>query len=127
MHNLFAQYANAFNQLDATSIANFYSLPCFVADGDGDQVFSERQSLINKFANNCHLMTNTQFEHCEFVILDDEDLGGKAKAVNVAWRVINNDSTIEFRAFYVCHLVNQRWTIFNASVYPGTFVQKQGK
>ena len=48
------------------------------------------------------------------------DLIGSCE-VQVGWRVHTQSSVIEFRALYICHLIESDWFIFNANVYQGSF------
>lgn len=121
MDQLFKRYTNAFDAFDAAAIANIYTLPCSTSDADGANVFNERESLVQKFRQNCSSMKAMGYTHSHFNILSTIDMGNTAKAVNVGWRIFTTDEQIEFRCLYVCHKVNGQWCIFNANVYQGSF------
>ena len=71
----FSQYTQAFDALSAESIADLYRLPCATSDGDGVNVYSDRQSLIEKFAGNCDAMKGFGYQKSIFRILEQQDLG----------------------------------------------------
>lgn len=114
---LFEQYTSAFNSLNAGAIAQWYSIPCATIDGDGKQVFSERSSLIQKFAENCQAMIDMHYKSASFNIVEVIELGASNKAVNIHWQVLTSQSSITFGCLYMCSLQDQKWQIFSACVY----------
>jgi hypothetical protein len=125
MNELFKKYAAAFESFDATAIAGLYTLPCSTSDSDGANVFSDRESLIQKFAINCAAMKAMGYSHSHFNILHKIDMGETAKSVNIGWRIFTTSREVEFRGLYVCHKVNNSWLIFSANVYQGSFSQAE--
>jgi ketosteroid isomerase-like protein len=121
MEEFFQKYTEAFDSLDANAIADLYMLPCSASDGDGANVFSNRESLVEKFSGNCTSMKGMGYKHSKFSILDVTDMGGIAKAVVIGWRVFTTGSEFEFRTLYVCHNINGAWRVFSANVYQGSF------
>ena len=121
MEVLFQKYTAAFDSLDATAIARLYTLPCAVSDGDGPNVFSTVEALTEKFESNCQMMRAMGYASSDFNILNITNMGDLACEVQVGWRVHTQSSVIEFRALYICHLIESDWFIFNANVYQGSF------
>lgn len=121
MDELFKQYTAAFDSFDATAIAGLYVLPCSASDGDGANVFSDRNSLTQKFRDNCSSMKSMGYTHSHFSILSTFDMGDAAKAVNIGWRIFTANGEVEFRCLYVCHRIDNQWLIFSANVYQGSF------
>jgi hypothetical protein len=121
MEELFKKYTQAFDQLDASAITDLYMIPCSISDGDGANVYSNRESLIEKFSLNCSTLKQAGYQHSKFNVLDTTRLGNAAKAVIVGWQVITAGSVFEFRALYICHRINGSWRIFSTHVYPDSF------
>lgn len=117
----FSQYTQAFDALSAESIAELYRLPCATSDGDGVNVYSDRQSLIEKFAGNCEAMKGFGYQKSMFRILEQQDLGEGKVSVNIAWRITTAGGNVDFRSLYICHKLSGDWRIFSANVYPGQF------
>lgn len=121
MEELLNNYAAAFDQLDPKLIANFYRLPCAISDADGVQTFTDRATLVSKFSKNCEALQKLGYHHAKFNILSSKQLGNNELLVDVGWRVSTDSSNIDFRTFYICHQVEQRWLLFSANVYSGSF------
>jgi hypothetical protein len=121
MEELLSDYAAAFDKLDPNLIANLYRLPCAISDADGVQTFTDRPSLISKFSKNCDALQKLGYQQAKFNILSSEQLSNKELLVHVGWRVSASNSDIEFRTLYIGHQIEQRWLLFSANVYPGSF------
>ena len=121
MQHLFEQYTQAFDRFDAEAISDLYRLPCAITDGDGVQVYSDKEQLQAKFAANCEAMKGFAYKNAEFSILEELHMEADKVAVTVAWRINTNSNHIDFRSLYICHQVNGEWRIFSANVYPGSF------
>ncbi len=121
MDELFQRYTHAFDAMDASAIAQLYTLPCATSDGDGSRVFNDRDSLESKFTVNCKDMQAMGYQYAEFSVLNVIALGDSAKAAQLGWRVHLDGSQVEFRCLYLCHLVSTDWLIFSAHVYEGEF------
>jgi len=124
MNNFFQKYSEAFDSLDANTIASLYMTPCATSDSDGVQVFYNRESLLKKFHNNCLSMKSMGYKSSNFNILSETNLGKESKAINIGWRVELEKSEIEFRSLYICQKSNNRWLIFSANVYEGSFLNE---
>jgi ketosteroid isomerase-like protein len=121
MEELFNKYTEAFNAFDPQAIASLYRLPCAISDADGVQTFTQRAALVKKFTSNCESMRNVGYQHAQFSLLEQHALGDDKVAATVAWRVVIDDSNVDFRTLYICHFVDNEWLVFNANVYQGTF------
>lgn len=121
MEELFNNYAAAFDKLDAELIASLYRLPCAISDADGVQTFTDRAALAGKFRKNCAALRTIGYLKATFHILHVEQFSHHESLVTVGWRVSTAQSDIEFRTLYICHQVEQRWLLFSANVYPGSF------
>jgi hypothetical protein len=121
MEELFNNYTEAFNTLNSDAIASLYRLPCAISDADGTQTFTDRPALIKKFALNCESMRNFGYQCAQFKILQEQPLGQDKVAVTVAWRVKASNSNLDFRTLYVCHFIDDKWLVFSANVYQGSF------
>lgn len=121
MEELFDKYTAAFDALDASKIANLYTLPCATSDGDGQAVYDSESILIDKFNNNCEVMSATGYIRSTYNILTLEQLGSNACAVTLGWKTLTKNNEFEFRGHYVCHKINEQWKIFTAQVFQGAF------
>ncbi len=121
MDELFKQYNQAFDLLDARAIADLYMLPCAASDGDGAQVFTDRDSLIGKFTGNCKSLLGMGYRYAVYNILDVVDMDATTATAILGWRVYLDKSELEFRTLYVCQKHNGKWRIFSANVYQGSF------
>jgi hypothetical protein len=121
MNDFFNAYANAFDSLDPKAIASLYQLPCAISDGDGTQVFSASNALIDKFSSNCYVLRTLGYKETKFTILAEQSLGQSAKAVTLGWQVKLESGEMAFRAHYVCHLQQDHWRIFSVTVFSGSF------
>ncbi|MBU2978808.1 ketosteroid isomerase family protein [Alteromonas sp. C1M14] len=121
MEEFFKKYTEAFDALNSEAIANLYRLPCAISDADGTLTFTERSALIKKFALNCESMRNFSYQSAQFKIMQEQTLGQDKVAVTVAWRVNAGNSNIDFHTLYVCHFIDNKWFIFSANVYQGSF------
>ena len=121
MEELFKKYTEAFDAFNSEVIASLYRLPCAISDADGTQTFTDRPALIEKFALNCESMRNFGYQHAQFKIMQEQPLGQDKVAVTTAWRVNAGNSNIDFRTLYVCHFIDNKWFIFSANVYQGSF------
>ena len=117
MKALFDKYTAAFNQFDSEQIANLYVLPCATSDGDGQDVFKSKTSLIKKFTGVCKQMAEMGYTHSEYKILNQESLGDSACAVTIQWKVFTKTNEIDFYTHYICHKVGNEWKIFTAQVF----------
>ena len=121
MDELFQNYSRAFDSLIASRIVALYTLPCSTSDGDGSNVFTDKESLTNKFEENFKSMKSMGYQSSDFNILSEISMGETAKAVNIGWRVSTEHGEIEFRSLYICHREKDNWLIFSANVYEGKF------
>ena len=121
MEEFFKTYTEAFDALNSEAIANLYRLPCAISDADGTQTFTDRPALIKKFALNCESMRSFGYQCAQFKVIQEQPLGQDKVAVTVAWRVNAGSSNIDFRTLYVCHFIGEKWCIFSANVYQGSF------
>lgn len=113
----FETYTRAFDDFDGCAIAALYCVPCAISDGDGEQFYSGRQGLEQKFSANCQAMRELAYRRAEFRILHEQKLGGSAMAVTVLWLIHTDKQPIEFGCHYVFHSVAGQWRIFAANVY----------
>lgn len=121
MNELFTKYTKAFSSFDAEAISKLYRLPCAISDADGIQTFTDRSQLKDKFLGNCASMRDIGFKKAQFKILESKELSKQQQVLTIAWCVDTNQSSIEFRALYICHKIDASWYIFSANVYPGTY------
>jgi hypothetical protein len=121
MEELFSNYAKAFDELNPELIASAYRLPCAISDADGVQTFTDMPSLVSKFSKNCDALRKLGYQQAKFNILSFEQLGNNEVLVQVGWRVNTINTNIDFRTLYICHQMDQRWFLFSANVYPGSF------
>ena len=121
MEEFFKKYTEAFDALNSEAIANLYRLPCAISDADGTQIFTNRSALIEKFALNCKSMLNFGYQRAQFKIVQEQPLGQDKVSVTIAWRVNTANANIDFRTLYICHLIDNKWFIFSANVYQGSF------
>ncbi|WP_440053918.1 DUF4440 domain-containing protein [Pseudoalteromonas sp. T1lg65] len=121
MEALFSHYTSAFDAFDAKAIASLYRLPCAIADADGVQVYSEKDTLIQKFSANCEKMRDFGYQSAEFNIVDVQVLSDTQNTVTLEWRIHTKGAHIDFHTLYLCHKVENQWRIFSANVYPGSF------
>ena len=56
METLFNKYAEAWNAYNPEAIANLYRLPCAISDADGVETYTDKSSLIKKFALWIHIL-----------------------------------------------------------------------
>ena len=115
--NLFEQYVRAFEEFDAAAIADCYAIPCSIVDGDGKQVYGERDPLLKKLEKTCLDMKTMGIQAWSFEILDRIELGVSGVAVNIQWTAHMAGKNLVFNSLYVCHLNESNWQIFSANVY----------
>ena len=121
MDKLFQKYSEAFDSFDSEAIASLYTLPCATSDGDGANVFSSKESLVEKFEQNCDAMKAIGYQWSEFNIHHTQNLGENSKAITLGWRIHLEEEKIEFCTHYICHKENNQWLVFSANVYEGSF------
>ena len=124
MDKLFQKYSDAFDSLDPNAIVSLYMIPCATSDGDGTQVFSKKEALLEKFEKNCLSMKTMGYSSSSFNILSETSMGEESKAINIGWRVQFEKSEIEFRSLYICQKISNQWYIFSANVYEGSFLNE---
>lgn len=121
MGELFQKYSEAFDSFDPEAIVSLYKLPCATLDGDGVNVFSSKERLIEKFEKNCEAMKAMGYQGSEFNVHHTQNLGENAKAITLGWRIHLEKDKMEFRTHYICHKENNQWFVFSANVYEGGF------
>lgn len=113
----FHSYKQAFDTFDHEAICSHYLLPCATSDYDGLQVFNDRADLHRKFLLNCQNMQNIGYSGSDFKVESIQLLDSKTASINIRWSVMLEKESNEFGGLYVCIYQQDRWQIFNASVY----------
>ena len=101
METLFNKYAEAWNAYNPEAIANLYRLPCAISDADGVETYTDKSSLIKKFAKNCEDMKDHGFKKASFNVLSLQELMSEQVAVTLGWRIETASQAIEFRSLYI--------------------------
>ena len=114
---LFERYVTAFEAFDSAAIADCYAIPCSIVDGDGKQIYVEREPLLKKLEKTCLDMKTMEIQAWSFEILDRIQLGAGGVAVNIQWTAHKESKNLVFSSLYVCHLNESNWQIFSANVY----------
>ena len=103
---LFQQYMSAFNALDAEAISHCYTLPCATNDGDGQHVYSNRDTLTEKFRENCLTLKATNYKAASYSINELKPLGANTRAVDITWNIQFESNEIAFNALYMVKKYN---------------------
>ncbi|OOF23201.1 hypothetical protein BZJ19_13190 [Salinivibrio proteolyticus] len=121
MEELFKKYNAAWDALNPRAIADLYRLPCAISDSDGVNVFCDNLSLTKKLTKNCEDMASFGYLEAKFNILNQHSLDTDQVAVTIGWRIRTASQDIEFRALYICHQIEEKWYVYSANVYRGSF------
>lgn len=109
-------YQDSFNRLSAQQIAEHYSYPCLIVDGDGQHCYVDPAFLKVKFDNNCKAFRKQHFQHCHSAIKEYSMLNERCAQVTLAWKVEFFRNVIQFNASYTFLKQDNKWLIVSVIV-----------
>lgn len=100
VRELFSDYRDAFNGLDAAAVADFFDEPSAIVDGDRTAVFADREALRDSIGLLTSYYRSIGFVSVQTARIDVEHVSDDAAEVDVAWKMCLRSDDVVFSTRY---------------------------